>query len=61
MNSEPSNQTEPAASEIAKPEPETVYWVKCDGYRTRAVYGQGGKWFAVNDGKEVENVREFFP
>lgn len=44
----------------AKPMVGITYWIRCQGYRTRAVYTSSGKWLMIHNGKEVENVLGFF-
>jgi|GEM_PF-3771939 len=44
-----------------EPIPGLVYWVRGDGFRTRAIYTTSGKWLLPHNGKEVEGVISFCP
>lgn len=37
-----------------------TYWVRCGGYRARAIYTTSGKWLSPHNGKEVERAVSFF-
>ena len=37
-----------------------TYWIRCEGYRTRATFTSTGKWLLPYNGKEVVVVIGFF-
>lgn len=44
----------------AKPIVGKTYWIRCEGYRTRATFTSTGKWLLPHNGKEVVGVLGFF-